>query len=225
LLPVRWVDGWPVFLDPGQPVPFVSAKPNLPAFAGTDWSAWTDSFDSAELSPEWLRMRSPRSEPWFVLGSGALELTARTDTAGGSGQPSFLGRRLRHPAAIYSTRLNFSPERDGDFAGLLALIDQAHFLAFGVEQVDGARMLTVRKRAAADQPERGELTGAIPLPERGEIELKLAIDRGQADRACRTVGAEAWNSVAQDLDIEFLSSVHAGLFTGVLVGPYVVSGG
>lgn len=224
LLPVRWVNGWPVFLEPGESVPFTSPRPNLPPFQGTDWTSWTDRFSAGDLSPEWLRMRSPRSEPWFALGGAGLELTARGDTAGGTGQPSFLGRRLRHPSAIYTTRVTFAPERDGDFAGLLALIDQDHFLAFGIEQNEGMRVLTIRKRSAATQPEGGELTDSVPLSEQGEVELQLAIDRGQADLRWRPAGSDAWHAIAEDVDVEYLSSVHAGLFTGVLVGPYAVSG-
>lgn len=223
LLPVRWVDGWPVFLDPGEPVPFVSPRPNLPPFEGTDWTSWTDRFPG-QLSPEWLRMRSPRSETWFALGQGGLALTAREEAAGGTGQPSFLGRRLRHPSATYTTRLSFVPEQEGDFAGLLALIDQEHFLAFGIEQVGGVRALAIRKREGANEAERGELVNSVPLSETGEIELQLAIDRGRADLSWRPVGDSTWRPVAQDVDVEYLSSIHAGLFTGVLVGPYAVSG-
>ena len=221
LLPARWVDGWPRFLDPGEAVPMVVRKPNLPASPTAEWSGWTDEFHV--LSGEWLRMRNPTPEPWFALDDG-LRLTARPDTAGGRGQPAFLGRRLRHPAATWTTRLTFDPERDGDFAGLLALIDENHFLALGVEQVAGQPMIAVRRRTAAEQPERGELVAQVPLAARGEVELSLAIDRGTADLAWRPAGSGAWQPLAQDIDVEPMSSIHSGLFTGVLVGPYAVRG-
>ena len=31
-------------------------------------------------------------------------------------------------------------------------------------------------------------------------------------------------SLARAIDIEYMSSIHSGLFTGVVVGPYAVSG-
>ena len=221
LLPAEWIDGWPRFLDPGEAVPMVVRKPALPASEEADWSRWTDRFHV--LSGEWLRMRNPTAQPSFALGPDGLRLTARADAAGGRGQPAFLGRRLRHPAATYTSRLAFEPAADGDFAGLLALIDENHFLALGVEQVGGARMLTVRMRSAADQAEAGEVIASAPLAHRGELELSLAIDRGHADLAWRPAGTGTWQAVAEDVDVEHMSSIHSGLFTGVLVGPYAYS--
>jgi xylan 1,4-beta-xylosidase len=219
LLPVRWVDGWPRFLEPNEPVPMVVPRPNLPASPAPKWARWTDEFHV--LSGEWLRMRNPTPEPWFALDRG-LRLTARPVAAGGRGQPAFLGRRLRHPTATYTTRLEFQPKADGDFAGLLALISEDHFLALGVEQVGGERRLVVRQRSAEAQPEAGAIIVSAPLTHRGEIELSLAIDRGTADVAWRPAGSDAWRPVAQDVDVEHMSSVRAGLFTGVVVGPYAV---
>ena len=224
LLPVRWQDGWPLVLAPCEAVPPIVRKPDLQPFAGTDWTRWTDGFDGPVVSPEWLRMRTPGNEQWFAIENGELQLVARPAAAGSLGQPSFLGRRLRHPAATYTARLSFAPGADGDFAGLLALIDEAHFLAFGIEQVEGRRMLTVRKRASAGQPERGELATSAPLEERGAIELRLAIDGARADLAWRPAGARPWRTIASGVDVEYMSSIHAGLFTGVVVGPYAVSG-
>jgi len=221
LLPVEWADGWPRFLDPGEAVPAVVRSPAMPASEVTDRSRWDDRFHV--LSGEWLRMRNPAEQPWFALGADGLRLTARADAAGGVGQPAFLGRRLRHPAATYTSRLAFEPAADGDFAGLLALIDENHFLAVGVEQVRGARMLTVRQRSAAEQGEAGEVIASAPLAHRGELELSLAIDRGTANLAWRPAGADAWQPLAEDVDVEHMSSIHSGLFTGVVVGPYAFS--
>jgi xylan 1,4-beta-xylosidase len=221
LLPVEWVDGWPRFLNPGEAVPMTVPRPDLPAYRGTDWTRWTDEFHV--LSAEWLRMRNPTEEPWFTLDDG-LRLTARLDAAGGRGQPAFLGRRLRHPAATWTTRFEFDPRADGDFAGLLALIDENHFLALGIEQAGGERRLAVRQRSAETQAETGELIVSAPLTHRGEIELSLAIDRGTAELAWRPAEVDAWRLLAQDVDVEHMSSIHSGLFTGVVVGPYAVRG-
>ena len=224
LLPVTWRDGWPLFLDSGKPVPFTVPRPNLPQFAGTDWSHWNDSFDGEALSPEWLQMRSPTGEEWWTLDreQGGLELVARPDAAGGFGEPAFFGRRLRHPSATVTTRMSFAPEREGEFAGLLALIDENHFLAFGIEQINGQRAIALRTRSSSEQAEQGQLVGSWPAPA-GDVELRLDIDRGLAEVAWRTAGASDFRVAAKDVDIEYMSSIHAGLFTGVLVGPYAFS--
>ena len=219
LLPVKWEGGWPRFLDPGEAVPMAVRRPNLPTSPRADRTRWTDEFHV--LSAEWLRMRNSGVEPWFALDRG-LRLVARPDAAGGRGQPAFLGRRLRHPTATFTTRMEFEPQADGDLAGLLALIDENHFLALGVEQIGGERQLVVRQRSAESQPETGVLIASAPLAHRGEVELSLAIDRGTARLGWRPSGSDAWRPLAQDIDVEPMSSIHAGLFTGVLVGPYAV---
>ena len=124
----------------------------------------------------------------------------------------------------WTARLAFDPERDGDFAGLLALIDENHFLALGVEQVGGERRVVVRQRSAEAQAETGELIASAQLAHRGEVELSVAIDRGTADLAWRPAGSGAWQPLAEDVDVEPMSSIHSGLFTGVVVGPYAVRG-
>ena len=131
--------------------------------------------------------------------------------------------RARRRTATWTTRVAFEPERDGDFAGLLALIDENHFLALGIEQVGGERRLAVRQRSAESQPETGALIVSAPLAHDGEIELALAIDRGSADLSWRPAGAAEWRPLAQAVAVEHMSSIHAGLFTGVLVGPYAFS--
>ena len=225
LLPVRWQDGWPTFLDSGEPVPFNVPRPALAEGEGTDWSRWAETFTGPDLSGEWLRIRNPAGADRFALApGGGLELALGDEPAGGAGQPGFLGRRLRHPAARITTTMRFTPERAGDFAGLLALIDEDHFLAFGLEQGEHGQMLALRTRRSADESERGTLMAAIPASDAQEIELRLEIDLGTANLAWRPAGGGDWRAFLNGIDAEYMASVHAGLFTGLLVGPYAVSG-
>jgi xylan 1,4-beta-xylosidase len=68
------------------------------------------------------------------------------------------------------------------------------------------------------------MLAAEALDTRGEIELKLAIDEGEAAVAWRPAAGGAWRELANDVDVRHMASVRAGLFTGVVVGPYAVSG-
>src|SRR3546814_17634625 len=54
LLPVRWEGGWPRFLDPGEAMPPLVRRPDLPTDTAIDRSAWSDDFDAPALSPEWI---------------------------------------------------------------------------------------------------------------------------------------------------------------------------
>ena len=145
-------------------------------------------------------------------------LTPGADPAGSLGTPAFLGRRLRHPAATIDTTVSFAPDK-GDFAGLLAFMDEAHFLAFGIE----GRNMVARRRTDARQDQRGEVVASAPFAGQGPVELRIAIDGASAALSWRKPGG-AWHSLAPRVDVEPLASVHAGLFTGLVVGPYALAG-
>jgi len=225
LLPVRWADGWPQILPKGAPVPLVVRAPALPASMGDLRDVVSDRFAGPALSGEWLRLRSPVAERWSRTGAGGLVLTARADTPAGDGQPAFLGRRLRHARATMTARVHVAPGAPGDFAGLLAYADEANFTAFGLEAGSGGRLhLALRDRNGASQPVTGATvrTGALPagLGRTRDVELRVSIDANRAGFAWRRPGEKAWHAFAQGVDVEHLATVHAGLFTGLLVGPY-----
>jgi alpha-N-arabinofuranosidase len=223
LLPVRWADGWPRFLDPGEAVPPLVEEPPLPRSSGSSWTAWRDEFDGTALSPEWIALRT--SPAGFArVRDGALVVAPGTDAAGSLDQPAFVGRRLRHHAATIETSVDFAPQRDGDFAGLLAFMDEAHFVAFGVEEVDGRRLAVLRRRVSAEQSDRGDVIATAELAAAGPLELRLTLDGGRAAFAYRAKGQGEWRTLAEGVDVEPLASIHAGLFTGLVIGPYAVRG-
>jgi alpha-N-arabinofuranosidase len=220
LLPLRWVDGWPRFLDRQEQVPLVLKKPNLPASPAPAWQSWREEFDGA-LSDEWIGIRNPSPAAPIVAQGGALRVTAGAAAAGSLGKPAFIGRRLRHHRADFITALDFTPERSGDFAGLLAFMDESHFLAAGKER----GRIVVRLRTAAEQGSSGMIVAEAPLAADGQVELKLALDGGAARVFWRARGAESWQAIGDAINVETLASVHAGLFTGLVVGPYAYSPG
>lgn len=227
LLPVEWRDKWPLILERGRAVPRELPKPNLPADEPADWSRWTDSFDGQALSPEWLQMRNPPAVQWHALDrqEDALLLVAGAESASTTGSPHFLGRRMRAPNAEWTARFTFRPEREGDLAGLLAFIDEAHFLAAGIEQGPTGPRLVVRRRNGEGDAANGELAAETPLPEGvSDVDLRLSIREGTASLDWRPAATGAWRALARDVDVSHMASVNAGLFTGVMVGPYAVRG-
>jgi alpha-N-arabinofuranosidase len=226
LLPVRWVEGWPIFLEPGEVMPPLVERPKLPEFAGTDWSQWRDDFDADRLSLEWIRLRNPEHIQLLGLDrqAGAMWMAAGNEPAGSLGSIAFTGRRLRHHDARVETHVDFSPEAQGDFAGLLAFMNQDHFIALGIEGDGEGRMLVVRLRTDAAQDERGEVIARAPVSQTGSVDLAIELRGGSVALSARAAGESEWRMVAQDVDVEPLASIHAELFTGLVVGPYAVSG-
>ena len=222
LLPVRWTDGWPRFLDPGEALPMVSRRPQLPATkkqAG-DARGWRDDFSNA-LSPEWIGIRTPGTAQQVAVdrAGGQLQLIAGGEGAGGLGKPAFVGRRLRHHDAEFVTSVEFGDDA-GSFAGLLAFMDESHFVTFGIE----GDSIVARRRSNANEPERGVELARARRPASGAVELRLQLRGGKAQAAMRAAGSRRWIDVASGIDVEPLASVHAGLFTGLVVGPYAVTG-
>jgi alpha-N-arabinofuranosidase len=220
LLPLEWINGWPRFLDHGEPVPMQLGRPVLPASKSVDWTTWRDDFDSP-LSDEWIRLRTPGDIQDIDLTStpGLLRIFAGPDAAGSLGKPAFVGRRLRHHRADITTSVDFNPESAGDFAGLLAIMDENHFLALGKEQGG----LVVRLRTDAEQPDTGVVVAHHPLTEDGAINLRLSLRGGSASVSWRMAGTQEWLPLGETINVEPLASVHAGLFTGLVIGPYAYS--
>lgn len=223
LLPLRWEDGWPLFLDPGEAVPPLVAKPDLPASPGEPWTNWRDEFDSISLSREWIMLRTPsdRSQMLHDIERGAMRLVPSVDAAGSLGRPAFIGRRLRHHAAEFTTEVDFAAENEGDFAGLLAFMDERHFLTVGIERAGDGHRIVVRMRKDPDDGERGEIVHSSPWAG-SRAQLRLVLRGGTAIAAWRATEGESWRE-SEAIDVEPLASIHAGLFTGLVVGPYAVA--
>ena len=217
LLPLEWQDGWPRFLDRGEAVPMQLARPNLPLGEPVDRSAWREDFN-ASLSDEWIGLRTPGTDQQLAVdtGEGVLRLIAGSAAAGSLGKPAFAGRRLRHHSADIVTRVDFDPSRPGEFAGLLAFMDENHFLAVGKEQ----GRLVVRLRTDADQSETGEVVAVQALRTNGPVELRIALRAGSAQMSWRGANEARWQTLGGPINVEPLASIHAGLFNGLVVGPY-----
>lgn len=224
LLPVRWEDGWPRFLDPGEAVPPLVAKPALATSPGAQWTAWRDSFDAPALSPEWITMRSPGEQSRILhdLDRGEILLQPGAVPAGSLDRFAFIGRRMRHHDAAFTTAVDLTAEDAGDYAGLLAFMDEGHFVTVGIEQGDNAREIVVRLRKDPDDGERGEIVHRAPWND-GSAQLRLSFAGGSAVAAWREDDDADWTR-SPAIDVEPLSSIHAGLFTGLVVGPYAVAG-
>ena len=222
LLPVTWEDGWPYFLEPGEAVPVAPPRPELAPSPGTDWSQWRDDFDEGPLGDEWLYIRTPGAVQRTATADGALHIVASADAAGSLGMPAFAGRRMRHHTASFETRVNFEPTAAGQRAGLLAFMDEGHFLSATVELSGNGRAVVVRRRAHDDDPTEGAKMAQLTVAADGPVDLRLRFDGGEALVAIRQSNG-AWRDVGGSIDVEPLASVHAGLFTGLVVGPYAVS--
>lgn len=226
LLPVKWeTNGWPIILPDGVPVPLQHASPG--GALQKPVGGWRDEFDGKVLSPEWIWLKSDSPEKWHSIDDmrGTLTVDALGISAGDLRQPAFVGRRLQHHDARFETRVEFDPITDGQRAGLLALIDENHFLFAGIEQLEGVDQFVIRRRATSSDSAVGALIARFTLPKSASRRFEIALDFQGANLSVqwRPAGSKKWRLAASNMDGTFLASVNAGLFTGTVVGPHASS--
>jgi alpha-N-arabinofuranosidase len=225
LMPVTWRDGWPRITAPGEAVPIVHARPDLPRQPAPEVPTSgpfhvRDAFDGRALPPYWMMMRNPRVA-WYRLDGGDLVLGARPVGLGDNGNPSFLARRQQHLDATAETEVTFRPTREGQEAGLTALQNDDFWYAIGLGFADGHRVLRLRRRAGPDMPAEGMVLAAAPAPD-GPIRLRVSAE-GATYRFAWAGRDGAWHPLGGDLDGAILSTRAAGGFVGAVFGVYAVA--
>jgi alpha-N-arabinofuranosidase len=223
LLPVTWKDGWPSILPAGEAIPFVAKRPDLPAQPrprsplNGDFS-YTDEFDGDRLSMAWIGVRTPKA-PIYRLEGGALVLDGAAQLGDQQGVPAFVGRRQQHHIATVSTTLRYTPDADGDRAGLAAVQNDQSLLFFGVTKIEGRAVVALYTR---DKARIDTLVASAPVATTGPITLTLRANGGRMTFDYQAGGAS--RTLASDVDATFLSTHRAGGFVGTVVGPYAYGG-
>lgn len=216
LVPVTWAHGWPV---PGQPDLIMAAPPWPPA--PFPQPPVRDDFDSADLHPRWVSVRSrPAACCSTTERAGWLTLRARGASLDDP-LVTFAGRRPQHP----SWRVRALADAADGSGGLAVRLDERHH--YGVEVANGearvlARIGPLRQPvAAAKLPGRPavlriEAHGTPPglgHPLQEPDVVRLGVE--QEDGGFR---------VLAELDGRYLSTEVAGGFTGRVIGMYAAAG-
>jgi xylan 1,4-beta-xylosidase len=225
LLPVTWQDGWPRITAPGQAIPAVHAKPNLPSSPPPPLptsGAFTvrDEFDGPELPMHWLMMRNPRGR-WWDFAGGRLRLQPRSVALGDFGNPSFVGRRQQHLNATASTIVRFAPEAAEDAAGLVAIQNDEYWYFLALVRRDGRPAVELRRRAGSAEPRDGVALASAPIDiaPGAPVHLRIAA-RGAAYDFFYATREGAWRPLHLDGDGTILSTAKAGGFVGALFGVH-----
>lgn len=169
LLPVTWIDGWPVMGEVGPAgrglMSWGGAKPapGRPAPRKT-----ADTFAARTLGPDWEWMRNPRPGFWSLTDRpGFLRLRAwrpvRPDDPLSAGN-ILTQRAWRTSAARMTAHLDLSGMTDGQHAGLGHFSNTFGYI--GVVQRDGVRRIEYRRAGQAP------VTG--PVVEASTVALRMA---------------------------------------------------
>ncbi|MGE5099615.1 MAG: family 43 glycosylhydrolase, partial [Deltaproteobacteria bacterium] len=230
MLPVHWVDGWPIILTGKETVPYVAAAPALPheparpiPMSGN--FTVREDFNGPTLAPYWTLMRTPH-ERWYDLDSkpGWLTIHARHADIGRRAQPSFIGRRQQHINASASTSMTFSPSVPGDKAGMIAFQNEDHYYFLGVARQDGESVVRVEMHNGRATPDTGNVLASVPLRLAADAPVYLRIDaRGGRYDFYYATRQDEWIPLTRDADGTILSTKKAGGFVGTFFGMYAYS--
>jgi xylan 1,4-beta-xylosidase len=221
LLPVEWKDGWPVILPPATPIPWTHAKPALPASKAPlpTSGAFTirDDF-RGRLPSYWMMLRNPR-EDWYRTGATGLTLKARASGLGDNANPSFLARRQQHINAVAETVVTFTPEKDGDRAGLAVLQNDDYWFFVGVKRAGGKDVLTLDQREGPNAPKLGKTLATVPAPA-GAVKLRIAVQGRSYAFSYAAPGAKpVWKPLGK-VETDSLTTKVAGGFVGSVFGLF-----
>ncbi|RKJ41762.1 glycoside hydrolase family 43 protein [Acutalibacter sp. 1XD8-33] len=218
LVPVEWVDGWPV-VNGGRAVEALMETRDTPGVQLADGLAEQGDFSLEEdftqmqkLSPSWAYLRNPHEESYrFDRG---LVLTAGPDCLDGMGSPSFVGIRQRQFRALVEAELE-PASQDRAQSGLTVFHTNEHHYDLMVTGSGDERNVILRKRVCDMVTE----STPVALPGSGPVALKIQSHKWGYEFFAGTPG-ETLRPVGQGLSQLLSTEVMAGTFTGCFFGLF-----
>jgi xylan 1,4-beta-xylosidase len=178
-----------------------------------------EEFDSAKLDATWQTLRVPADESWLSLNErpGWLRLRGRESLHSLSEQ-SVVVKRLQTVRARAETKLEFSPVRFTQMAGLMCWYDtRTHFYLRVTHDETRGKVLGI---ILTDDAAYDELAASeIAIGDWPEVYLRADIDRNRLQFFASSDGKN-WRAVGPVLDASKLSDDYGQYlhFTGAMVG-------
>ncbi|AET61123.1 glycoside hydrolase family 43 [Paenibacillus terrae HPL-003] len=213
VLPLQWVDDWPVIGVNGKAPQSFEAE--LPDAAPTPLVISDDFiYSENKLALNWQWNHNPDHELWSVTErAGWLRLHSGEVASGVEFARNTLTQRTEGPACSGITLLDTSFMNVGDYAGLVAL--QSQYGTIGIEVLDnGERRLTHCVKGSNGSQETLE---SVRWSD-SRIYLKIDFDfRDSLDLARFYYSAddEAWNPLGQPLQMSYLLEHFMGYRIGL----------
>lgn len=140
LLPVEWVDGWPMLGVNGQDA-IVYQKPNVGKTYKIQSPATSDEFNDRKLGLQWQWNHNPDNTCWSLTERpGYMRLKASLAKKLENARNT-LTQRVQGPLSTGTVEMDASRMKDGNIAGFG--IFQIPYAYVGIRQAKGARQLIV----------------------------------------------------------------------------------
>jgi beta-xylosidase len=200
LVPVKWIDGWPVLNDGKIPevLNLPASKGLIPGIVLSD--EFTRKKGERPLPVAWQWNHNPDNRNWSVTErKGYFRITTgRVDTSFYLAKNT-LTQRTIGPQCTGSTSIDVSKMKDGDFAGLALL--QRRYGQVGINYQDGVRSI-VMVSAESERPVEME---RIPLSQttvylKAECDFKDKVDTA---RFFYSLDGKSWTAIGSTLHMAY----------------------
>jgi xylan 1,4-beta-xylosidase len=221
LMPVKWIDDWPLITSGQDKVPVLAPKPALPAGDSCRIPlqgnfTLRDEFRDTTLDMTWNFIRTPR-EKWYELVEGNLLIKARNASLDRRVQPSFIGRRQQHSYCSASTAVLFDVTNIHGKAGLVAFQNETHYYFLGIRDLKGNPAIVLEK--ASNEGAVIVKSETVKWNRNNRVFLKIEA-RGEFYDFYYSFVPDQWILLEKDVDGTFLSTQIAGGFVGAYFGMY-----
>ena len=225
LLPVSWIDGFPVILEKGKPVSTVVEKKELYPDTGypylTGNFTWRDDFEKSALDFQWSFIRTPRGEQWWKQKDGEMIINAIPRSIYDMGNPAYIGRRQQHQVFEVESEFTFTPTNEEDLAGLVYFQNEFYNFVIGKTLENKKQVITIDR--AEGEVER---IVSLPVPEGMEsapVRIKISNNKDKISFFVSYDKGQNWQTVAADIDSKNLSTALAKGYVGASIGMYATS--
>lgn len=172
LMPVRWVDGWPILGDENGKVPLTAATPFQTYDTGKG-IVESDDFSGNKLKINWQWNHNPVNGAWSLTErSGFLRLKTSRVVPGLYLAPNTITQRMMGPACSGSIAMDVSKMKDGDVAGFSAFNGHSGILSVVME---GTKKYLTMSTNVVELTEKEKAVTNVQVEEKSRIELKQDI--------------------------------------------------
>lgn len=228
MLPLKWENNWPVLLSKEEVIPLNAPLPNLPKMAANNMPlsgdmALKDNFNYTTLPYHWLHIRTPK-ELFYTLDSanGGLTLNLLPEKLSEKTSPAFIGRRQQHQNFSIITSLNFSPQNEGEMAGITAYQNEKHYYFLARTLINKQECVALFKGSESGEVliQKAEIDESMLTTCQLQIEMNSTLVHFKYSR-----DGKKWESLAENIDSKYLSTQKSGGFVGTIVGMHATSSG
>jgi beta-xylosidase len=168
LMPVRWVDGWPMLGDENGRVPLTCKIP-LKSYDSGKRIVESDDFSATKLKINWQWNHNPENTAWSLTErKGYLRLKTSRVVSNLYLAPNTITQRMEGPTCSGVVALDISKMKDGDVAGFSAFNGNSGLLSV---VMDGKKKyLTMSTNVVSLDNSTKSVTG-VDVEEKARIEL------------------------------------------------------